>query len=387
MNKSQHRVYSAFLKHRRLIILKSRQQGISTFWLIFYFDSAVFGDDLNIGLMAQGKAEASTLLKRVKLAWDELDEAIKSFLNISLGKNNTEEFSFSNGSTVFVRTSFRSATLQGLHISEYGKIANKYPERARETKTGTLQAIKPGLPVAIESTAEGKNDFKYMWERAEDQLVKGEEFAGKDFYPVFLSWLDDPDCVSSTPQTISKTQAEYFAKIEAELGCVITDEQKWFWVAQQRELGDDIYQEYPSTSEEAFTVTKDGSYYARLYRNLVMKRNREVSGLYDPNLDVQVALDLGMNDTFTLVFFQRYNEEFRIIDEYRNSGEGLEHYVEEMRSREYNIGTVYLPHDVKVRELSTGQSRLHRLRELGVRNYRVLPRIAVSDGIEAVRRT
>ncbi len=38
MNLSQHRVYADCLRHPRLIILKSRQQGISTFWLVNFFD-------------------------------------------------------------------------------------------------------------------------------------------------------------------------------------------------------------------------------------------------------------------------------------------------------------------------------------------------------------
>lgn len=386
MNIAQHMVYAAYLKHPRLIILKSRQQGISTFWLIFYFDSAVFGDDLTEGLMAQGKAEAGTLLKRVKIAWEALDQNIKDFLGIRLTKDNMEEFSFSNGSTIFIRTSFRSATLQGLHISEFGKIANKYPERAKETKTGTMQAIKPGLPVAIESTAEGDNDFKAMWDTAWDRYLMGEKITGKDFMPVFLSWLDDPDCVNSEPQTITLDQSEYFARLEAETNRTITDQQKWFWIAQYRELGDDIYQEYPATPEEAFTVTKDGTYYSRLYREWVVRKRRELTNLWDKNLPVHVAMDLGMNDTFVVGFFQVWENEVRIIDEYYNSGEGLAHYVELIASRPYEIGEVLVPHDVRVKELSTGKSRLHRLRELGVKNIKVLPKIAINDGIEAVRK-
>ena len=120
MNKSQHKVYKAFLIHPRLVILKSRQQGISTFWLILFLDECLFYDDINTGLMSQGKKESSKLLKRIKLAWDMLDQSIKDFLNIALDKDNSEEYSFSNGSTVYVSTSFRSATLQGFHISEYG---------------------------------------------------------------------------------------------------------------------------------------------------------------------------------------------------------------------------------------------------------------------------
>ena len=392
MNWAQHVVYSYYLRHPRLLILKSRQQGISTFWLIFYFDDAVFGADRNIGLMAQGKSESSTLLKRVKLAWDMLDDSIKLFLSIGLGKNNTEEFSFDNGSTIFIRTSFRSATLQGLHISEYGKIANKYPERARETKTGTMQAIKAGLPIAIESTAEGDNDFKKMWYNAEDRVAEGKAMSGKDFMPVFLPWYNDPDCVSTVKEEPNITQEKYFQEYEDDLGVKLTVKQKNFWIVQYRELGDDIYQEYPRDPTEAFMATKDGTYYAKAYREWITRRNREVSGLYDENLPVDVMLDLGMNDTMVLAFFQIYygraKPELRIIDEYYNVGEGLEHYVRVLEEKDYKLkGTVILPHDVKVRELSTGKSRLHRLRELGVRDYKVLPRIAINDGIEAVRRT
>ena len=109
MNRAQHRAYSASLQHPRLIILKSRQQGISTFWLIDYFDDGLFIEDLNIGMLAQGLEEASTLLERVKTAWDNLDEGIKNFLGIKVLKDNSKEYSFNNGSTIFIRTSFRSA--------------------------------------------------------------------------------------------------------------------------------------------------------------------------------------------------------------------------------------------------------------------------------------
>jgi hypothetical protein len=385
MNYAQHRVYAASLIHPRLVILKSRQQGISTFWLIYFFDSAVFGDDLSIGLMAQGKAEASTLLKRVKVAWDKLDPGIKQFLQIGLGKNNTEEFSFNNGSSIFVRTSFRSATLQGLHISELGKIANKFPERAKETKTGTLQAIKAGNPVAIESTAEGMNDFQRIWTVAEEMLLGGHEFSGKDFYPVFLSWLDDPDCQSSTKEEITPEHKKHFDKIEIDANCKLTEKQKNYWIMQYRELGDDIHQEYPATPEEAFYSSKDGTYYARQYRNVIIRKKRIVKGVYDENLPVYCAFDLGMNDVFFMVWFQLWRNEIRIIEEYGNSGEGLEHYVTISKEMPWNTDLFILPHDVKVRELSTGKSRLFRLKQLGIRSYRVMPKIAVSDGIEAVR--
>ena len=42
------------------------------------------------------------------------------------------------------------------------------------------------------------------------------------------------------------------------------------------------------------------------------------------------------------------------------------------------------PHDLKVRELGTGLTRLHQARQLGI-NFTIAPKQEVIDGIEAVR--
>ena len=399
MRLAQHKVYAETLRHPRILILKSRQQGISTLWLVSYFDDALFNKDFKVGLMAQGLDETTTLLERTKILWDELDNDVKQFIGtingstfpISINKDNTKEFSFTNGSTLFVRTSFRSTTLQRLHISEFGKIANKYPDKAKETRTGTLQALAPGNTGVIESTAEGANDFKRMWDTA--VALRAEDRTLKDFAAVFLSWLDDPDCVLETDQYISPEHESYFAKLEAETGKSISKEQKNFWIAQYRELGDDIYQEYPATPAEAFTVTRDGAYYARQYIQYVLQGiDRKRKGLYDPNLDVQVSIDLGMNDTMALTFFQTYEEQFRIIFSYKNNSEDIGHYCDVMKelSNKYgfNITHVILPPDAEVRELNDKMTRADKFRkELG-RNvdFTILEKSLRADGIDAVRR-
>jgi hypothetical protein len=358
MNLAQHKVYSASLRHPRLIILKSRQQGISTLWLVAFFDDCVFYSDFSSGLMAQGTDEAETLLIRTKVLWNELDISIKQFLNIQIKKDNTKEFSLTNGSSIFVRTSFRSTTLQRLHISEFGKIANKYPERARETKTGTLQAIAPGNTAIIESTAEGDNTYKQMWDTA---MSYAGELTDKDFKPVFLSWLDDPDCNLTKYQEPDVEAIKYFIDLEAIVGFKLTQEQKNFWVSQRRELEQDIYQEYPATAEEAFLKNRDGTYYAMLYIRLIRARKREISNLYDSNLPVQVAVDLGRNDFFVLIFFQTYTDGWRIINCYKNTGLGIKHYCEVMddlvEQLGYDIDLVVLPHDAEVRDLTSDMTR------------------------------
>ena len=390
MNPAQHKVYAASLEHPRLIILKSRQQGISTFWLISYLDDGLVNTNLSIGLMAQGREESETLLKRVKTALDYFPIAIWEFLDLAIIRDNTGEIAFTNGSTIFIRTSFRSATLHRLHISEYGKICHKTPERALETKTGTLQTIQVGNIVVIESTAEGFNDFKIMWDTSiitQEKVRRTKQWPGKAFKPIFLSWLDDPDCESSVYEQPTEKQSLYFEKVETIVGYEITIEQRNFWIDQYNELKDKIYQEYPATPEEAFTKLNEGSYYGPLYLKKVVKQGRLLPNLYDPNLEVNVAMDLGISesDVMTLGFFQRFYAEWRVIHEYTNYGEGLAHYVDYIKETKYKINWVICPHDIKVRELGTGVSRLTVLRNLGVKLIKVLPATSVADGIEAVR--
>lgn len=395
MNYAQHCVYAASRQHPRIIILKSRQQGISTLWLVSYFDDSIFQALMNLGLMAQGADEAATLLERAKFLWDKLSPDIKEFLNIGLTKDNSKEFSFTNESKIFIRVSFRSATLQRLHISEFGKIANQYPKRARETKTGTLQALGKGNTGVIESTAEGINDFKDMWDKAEVAYRSG-TMSWKDFYPVFLPWYRDPDCSELVHQPADQEAVEYFAKLETETGHKLTQEQKNFWISQRRELEGDIYQEYPATPAEAFSASKNGSYWSTSFTEQVVLRNKIVNDLYDPNLPTDVYFDLGVDDYMVLGFVQWYRGEWRLVDEYWNEGYGLEHYINEIIDRGYTIRSLRFPHDIEVREQTTGGGglavkRIDHVRELLKKNeldwtVDVLAKNPIADGIEAVRR-
>lgn len=393
MNKAQHVVYAASIVHPRLIILKSRQQGISTFWLINFFDDALTRKNYNIGLMAQGADEASTLLERTKMLWDELQDTVKKYLNISVIVDNTKEYKLSNKASIFIRTSFRSATLQRLHISEMGKIANSNPKKASETKSGTLQALAQGNIGVIESTGEGDNLFKNMWDNA---VLFEHDMTPKDFKPVFLSWLDDPDCNIEKDQYINAHAEKYFEQLTKDTGRELTRTQKNFWVVQYRELGDRTYQEYPATPTEAFMKTREGAYWAHLYMQYVKLNKREYKGLYDKNLDVQLSVDLGMNDTNVLVPFQKFGEEHRVIGEFFDNGQDIAYYCDWIKKQPWfrNLRHVILPHDAEVKELTSGMTR-HEAFEEELKYYEdgtetgiyftVLPRVSKNEGIQAVR--
>ena len=394
MNYAQHHVYAASLRHPRIIVLKSRQQGISTLWLLSYIDDAITCDSYSIGLMSQGKKESQTLLERTTVALEGLPGAVVKMLGVSVVKDNTEAIAFSNGSKMYIQTSFRSGTLQRLHISEMGKIAAKYPEKARETKSGSLQAIAPGNTVVVESTAEGrKNEFYKMWHEAVDFVGNRSPM---DFYPVFLSWVDDPDCSLNIPQVADKEATAYFIKCEHNVDKLkgttdfkLTDNQKWWWIAKKRELPEDIFQEYPATPDEAFAAVRDGAYYTTLYNEHIKDRH-EVLGLHDTSLPVYAACDLGRNDMWVTIYFQVHADldgrrEWRIIGSYNNSGEDIAHYVNEAKTRPYPIEKWYLPHDADVTDLSARLSRVDIFRALGCKCRVIRRTTSVNNDIEIVR--
>jgi len=222
-----------------------------------------------------------------------------------------------------------------------------------------------------------------MWDEAVNFV--GENRPPKAFYPVFLSWTEDPDCNLDLDQYIDKEAEEYFRKVETELNIKLTRSQKNFWVQQHAELGEDIGQEYPATPDEAFASVRDGTYYARMFRKHVMEGGRLVPDLYDPVLPVYASVDLGLDDDTVIIFFQVYDLEWRIIDEYHNSGEHLGHYASVITSMPYRVKRIFLPHDSKAKSMQTRMSTFGILKKLGLPVV-ALKKTDVADGIENVRK-
>lgn len=153
-------------------------------------------------------------------------------------------------------------------------------------------------------------------------------------------------------------------------------------VNQEREDGmpEELIQQEFFCSFDAPIV---GAYYGKqMMRMLNDKRICNVP--YDPKLEVHTAWDLGVADSLSIIFFQEYGLETRLIDYYENSGEGLPHYVKILRERDYVYGRHIAPWDIEVRELGTGKSRLETAKELGLK-FEVLKQSKIDDGIEMVR--
>lgn len=106
---------------------------------------------------------------------------------------------------------------------------------------------------------------------------------------------------------------------------------------------------------------------------------------YEPKLQVHTFWDLWVDDSTTIRFAQIINREVRLIDYYENSWEWLTHYLDYIKSKSYTYWFHYFPHDIQVREFTTGKSREETLREKGIKNYKIVPKLWVQDWIDAVR--
>ena len=142
--------------------------------------------------------------------------------------------------------------------------------------------------------------------------------------------------------------------------------------------------EYQQEFECSFTAAVKGAIYTK---ELSAAREQGRIGLvpYDPILPVDTDWDLGVGDSTAIWFSQTLRSgEVRLIDYYEASGEGLPHYAQMLSQRGYVYGQHWAPHDIQVRELASGRSRLETAASLGIK-FQMAPNVSLEDGIHAVR--
>lgn len=196
-------------------------------------------------------------------------------------------------------------------------------------------------------TPRGKNHGLRLLESA---------IANDDWY---VSHLNAKECGVFSEEELEKIKQEYF------------------------ELYGD-YQLYEQEFMTSFEAPIQGAYFA-----VHMERAKEDGRIdnvpYDALLPVNTYWDLGIDDSMTIWFVQLFGKEIRFIDYYENSGEGIPHYINHINSRGYNYNQHFAPHDIEVRELTTGVSRRETAQKLGI-TFQTVPRPSrKQEGIDAIR--
>ena len=355
LNRAQKRLL-ARLWHRN-VVLKARQMGITTFACVLWLDTALFSKSpIRCGIIAQDREAAEAIFKdKVKFAYDRLPESLREVMPLS--RDSATELRFGhNDSSIRVATSMRSGTIHRLHVSELGKIASKFPDKAREVKLGSIPAVPTNGMLIVESTAEGAEGFFYdltMQAIAVKELNR--PLGQKDYRLHFFAWWEAPEYRLSAEHVVyTPAHNKYFLEIEAKISRKLSLEQRaWYVSTLESDFAGDapsMWQEYPSFPEEAFQASTEGVWYAT---QLALAR---VQGRIVPNLPVVASpvntfWDIGRGDMTTIWLHQRVGMENRFIRYYEASGLDLNHYTNYLQGLGLTFGTHYIPHDAGHRRM------------------------------------
>lgn len=260
----------------RIIILKARQMGFSTVTeaIIYYFSS--LQEAKNAFIVAQSSDASSNLYDMFQFYYERVPTVIQPMSR----KNNARKLTFENPairtvdrrknpglkSKITVQTAesrvlARSDTIHYLHASEVAFWPAKKKKRHLLSLLAALSKESGSIGI-IESTANGMEEFKQLW----DAAVRGEN----DFTPLFFAWFEMPDYRKPVPPGFELTDEEQELKGKYNLD----DEQlQWRRYTIRNDCGGDARQfdqEYPSEPDVAFLLSGES-----IFDNKFIKRLRD----------------------------------------------------------------------------------------------------------------
>lgn len=267
LNQPQKRLYDVIREQEqagrpvRVVVLKARQMGFSTLTEAMLFWKTATRRNVESMIIAHKDEATANLYRMSRRFYDNLPDQLKPQIRSS----NAQELVFDVpakaspgakglGSRIRCATAGgsgvgRSYTLQCVHMSEFAF----WPGNKRETFAGIMSAVpdEPGTMVIVESTANGFDEFKELWDNAVEAERGGEE----GWVPVFFPWYEMAEYRRREPPGFERTPeeqelAETFGLDDAQLA--------WRRWCIRTMCGGDInlfHQEFPATPDEAFIAT------------------------------------------------------------------------------------------------------------------------------------
>jgi hypothetical protein len=390
----------ARLWHRN-VILKARQLGFTTLICIMWLDHALFNANSRCGIIAQDRDTAEALFRdKVKFAYDNLPEHLRDAMPLANATKSELLFAHNN-SSMRVATSVRSGTIHRLHVSEFGKIGAKFPDKANEVITGSIPAVPKSGILVIESTAEGRDgEFYKICQTAEASHNAKKRLNVRDYRFHFFPWWQEPG-YEMDPDGVVITQQDhdYFEQVEAwylkNTGKPIRislRQRAWYCATRLADFTDDeqkMWQEYPSTPEEPFKVSAEGTYYAK---QIAAARK---TGRFKPHIPVLPGVpcfsfwDIGHSDGTAIWVLQELDREWRAVRFKEAWGEPYSFFAQWLQGLGLTWAIHFLPHDAAhVRQGETSNKSPQQMLQDLMPGHRfdIVPRIEdVNWGIQQTR--
>lgn len=197
------------------------------------------------------------------------------------------------------------------------------------------------------------------------------------FYDIYTAARDNKDTYTLIFRTVTQSLKEETGEVIEMLRRSIEDDK--LLVKQGIMTEEEFQQEWFNS----FDAAMPGAVYLKQITKAQQDERIKLVP-YDESLPVFTVWDLGISDAMAIGFFQRANNETRLIDYYENTGLGLAHYVKVLKNKPYVYGKHFGPHDLKKRSIETGKSLLFTAKRLGI-EFEVVPSISVRDGIDLAR--
>ena len=228
----------------RALVLKARQQGISTYTAGRVFWKTFYTPHTRSVVIAHDSATSDALFTMSKNFIDRMSDDFKP----ELIRSNAKEVKFSHNDSGFrlytagSPEAGRGTTPTILHCSECA-----FWQSDEKILAGLFQGVSSadGTEIILESTANGATGAFYrMWKAAE----RGEN----DYVPIFLPWFMTKEYTMTPPDNFQRNLEEEELSEEYDLD----NGQLWWRRMKIGEGGESKFrQEYPSTAEEAFVVS------------------------------------------------------------------------------------------------------------------------------------
>ena len=141
--------------------------------------------------------------------------------------------------------------------------------------------------------------------------------------------------------------------------------------------------DYDNIWEGDCKAAVDGAIYSNEIRE-AQEGNRITTVPYDPMMKVHVVMDLGWNDSMSVILCQKGISDLRVIGYIEDDHRTLDSYSAQLKNLSYNWGTMFLPHDGQSKDFKHGISAEEIMKKLGW-DIRIVPKADIESGIKLAR--
>lgn len=306
----------------------------------------------------------------------------------------------------FARALLIEAAKKPLRILCAREIQRSIKQSVHQLLNDQIQAMGYGaFYEVLESEIRGVNGSQINFTGLANNTVE----SIKSFEGVDVCWVEEAQTVSKRSwdiliPTIRKPESEIWITFNPDLDTDNTyqrfvvnppedsvvekvnyQDNPWFpdVLEQERKHSEANSSDYANIWEGECKSAVDGAIYADEIRE-AQEEGRVTNVPYDPMLKVHVVMDLGWNDSMSIILVQKGVSELRVINYIEDNHRTLDSYSAQLKDLQYNWGHMYLPHDGQSKDFKYGLSAEDIMRKQGW-DIRIVPKLDVESGIKLAR--